>query len=340
MKSVASSLLSRLANVAGLIATPLTPAHYLGLLRPLAANHTARVEAVSRETEDVTTLTLRPGRGWQRHQAGQHVRVALAIDGRLAARMYSISSSPDRTDGSITITVKAQGRVSKALCSSEPGSYLTLGVPEGDFVLPTSQRVLFVTGGSGITPVMSMLRTYAARGTMPDVVHLHFARSADDVIFASDLFDLAAQPTYRSILVTDRRRFTPALLTSLVPDWERREAMACGPASLLEAAAFTNPRVERFAATLVAPSDASGGHVRFGTSRVSAISDGRTPLLRIAEGAGIHAPHGCRMGICHTCDATLTKGCVRDLRTGDRLQAGARIQICVCAAAGDVELAL
>lgn len=336
MKSVASSLLSRLANVAGLIATPLTPAHYLGLLRPLAASHTARVEAVSRETRDVTTLTLRPGRGWQRHQAGQHVRVALAIDGRLAARMYSISSSPDRADGLITITVKAQGRVSNALCNVHPGSYLTLGVPEGDFVLPASERVLFITGGSGITPVMSMLRT----GMSSDVVHLHFARSADDVIFASDLFDLAAQPTYRSILVTDRRRFTPELLASLVPDWKSREVMACGPASLLEAAAFTNARVERFAATLVAPSDASGGHVRFGTSRVSAISDGRTPLLRIAEGAGVKAPHGCRMGICHTCDATLTKGCVRDLRTGDRLEAGARIQICVCAAAGDVELAL
>lgn len=334
MKNVASSWLSRLT---GLIATPLTPAHYLGLLRPLAANHTARVEAVTRETADVTTLTLRPGRGWTGHQAGQHVRVALAIDGRITARMYSISSSPERADGLITITVKAQGRVSNALCSLAPGSYLTLGTPEGDFVAPTSERVLFVTGGSGITPVISMLRTYAARGEMPDVVHLHFARSADDVIFAGDLFDLAANhASYHSIIVTDRRRFTP----DLVPDWSTREVLACGPASLLEAVAPLNARVERFAAVLATPSDASGGHVRFGTSRVSAISDGRTPLLRIAESAGVAAPHGCRMGICHTCDATLTKGCVRDLRTGDRIDAGARIQICVCAAAGDVELAL
>lgn len=328
MKSVASNLLGRFAS---LIATPLTPAHYLGLFQPAGA----RIEAVTRETQDVTTLTLRPGRGWQRHQAGQHVRVAIAIDGRLAARTYSISSSPDRADGLITITVKAQGRVSNALCAAQPGSYLTLGLPEGDFVMPANERVLFITGGSGITPVMSMLRT-----GMRDVVHLHFARSADDVIFASELFDLAAQPTYRSIIVTDRRRLTPALLAELVPDWKTREPMACGPASLLEAVAFTNARVERFAATLVAPSDASGGQVRFGTSRVSAISDGRTPLLRIAETAGVNAPHGCRMGICHTCDATLTKGCVRDLRTGDRIDAGARIQICVCAAAGDVELAL
>lgn len=330
MKSVASSLLARVAN---LIATPLTPAHYLGLFQPAGA----RVEAVIRETCDVTTLTLRPGRGWQGHQAGQHVRVAIAIEGRIAARTYSISSSPDRADGLITLTVKAQGRVSNALCATRPGSYLTLGLPEGDFVLPTRDRVLFVTGGSGITPVISMLRAYAWRSTMPDVVHVHFARTADDVIFAADLFDLAAHhPSYHSIIVTDGRRFSP----ELVPDWSTREVLACGPASLLEAVAPIHARVERFAAVLTPPSDASGGHVRFGASQISAVSDGRTPLLRIAETAGVQAPHGCRMGICHTCDATLTKGCVRDLRTGDRIDAGARIQICVCAAAGDVELAL
>lgn len=325
----ASSLWSR---VAGLIATPLTPSHYLGLLRPLAGHALrARVEAVARETSDVTTLTLRPGRGWQPHRPGQHVRVGVELDGRITTRMYSISSAPGEL---ISITVKAQGRVSNALCALAPGAYVTLGTPEGEFTA-ASDRILFITGGSGITPVMSMLRSYAA---MPDIVHVHFARSVDDVIFAPALFDLPAP--YHSIIVTDGRRFTRELLAELVPDWETREALACGPASLLDAAAFTNAKVERFTAPVAAPSDATGGHVRFEASRVSAISDGRTPLLRIAESAGLTPPSGCRMGICHSCDATLTKGCVRDLRTGDRIDAGARIQICVCAAAGDVELAL
>jgi ferredoxin len=83
-----------------------------------------------------------------------------------------------------------------------------------------------------------------------------------------------------------------------------------------------------------------GGRVRFLSSRTEARSDGRTPLLRVAEDAGVNAPHGCRMGICHSCDATLVAGCVRDLRTGDLAEPGARIQICVCAATGDVELDL
>jgi ferredoxin len=70
-------------------------------------------------------------------------------------------------------------------------------------------------------------------------------------------------------------------------------------------------------------------------------ADGHTPLLRVAEDAGLNPAHGCRMGICHTCDVTLLSGCVRDLRTGALLhESGQKVQVCVCAAAGDVELAL
>jgi len=214
-------------------------------------------------------------------------------------------------------------------------------------VVPATGRHLFVTGGSGITPLASTLRTFAAREAMPDIVHVHYARTADEVIFAGELRDLAARhPAYRlEVVVTshDRRRFCRDYLDEIVPDWRTRETWACGPARLLDATAFTNVlHVERFTPALapVAP-DARGGQVRFRASRVSALADGHTPLLRIAEDAGVSAPHGCRMGICHTCDATLASGCVRDLRTGQRIdEPGSRIQICVCAAAGDVELAL
>lgn len=343
MKSVASALWARFADVVSLVATPLSPADYVELFRP----QQARVESRIQETADVVTLNLRPGRGWQAHLAGQHVRVAIAIDGRIATRTYSISSSPDRRDGCVAITVKAQGRVSNALAHVTPGTYLTIGLPEGDFVLSENARPLFLTGGSGITPVMSMLRTLAARDTMLDVVHVHYARTAAEVIFADELRDLAAaRPSYRLHVVLtsqDPRRLSRESLVERVPDWETRETWACGPASLLDAAAFLpGLHIERFTAALAPPpANATGGHVRFGTSRVSAIADGRTPLLRIAEDAGLHPPHGCRMGICHSCDATLSSGCVRDLRTGRRIdEPGSKIQICVCAAAGDVELAL
>jgi ferredoxin-NADP reductase len=359
MKDVSTRMWARLADVAGLVATPLAPSHYLALLRPLAATHTrrARVEAVCDETADARTLTLRPGRGWRSHRPGQHVRITLAIDGRLATRTYSISSSPDRRDGRFTITVKAQGRLSRALVRDVTvGSYVAISMAEGDFVLPEAprSRLAFVTGGSGITPVMSMLRTLAARGELSEVVHIHHARHAREVIFGDELRELAAtHPGYRLTTVLtgeDPRRFSAARLAELSPDWRERETWACGPQGLLDAitACFAAAgrtdalHIERFAAAL-APSAANehGGRVRFANAGTARRGDGHTPLLRVAEAAGVSAPHGCRMGICHTCDVTLLSGCVRDLRTGETTsEPGVRIQLCVCAAAGDVELAL
>lgn len=359
MKNASTGLWARLADLAGLVATPLVPSHYIALLRPLAATHTrqARVEAVCDETADTRTLTLRPGRGWRSHRPGQHVRITLAIDGRLATRTYSISSSPDRADGCFTITVKAQGPASRALVREVAvGSYLSIGMAEGDFVLPEAPRpeLAFVTAGSGITPVMSMLRTLAARGELSNVVHVHHARHARDVIFGDELRGLAANHRgYRLTIVLtgqDPRRFSAARFTELSPHWRERETWACGPQGLLDSitACFAAVgradalHIERFAAALApVPANDNGGHVRFANARTERRADGRTPLLRVAEAAGVSAPHGCRMGICHQCDATLLSGCVRDLRTGETInEPGVRIQVCVCAAAGDVELAL
>lgn len=334
MKS--ASIWSRLA---GLATTPLAPSHYLELVRP--HRHQARVESVHAETADVHTLALRTGRGWVPHRAGQHVRVQVPVDGRLMTRMYSISS-PERSDGRIAITVKAQGRVSRALAAMTPGAHLSIGLPEGDFVLPAGSPLLFITGGSGITPIASMVRTLAERGGLRDVVHVHFARTPGDEIFGRELRALG----YALTIVhtsSDPRRLSAERLDELVPDWRTRETFACGPASMLAALEMIVPalHVERFAAALAPlPANDAGGCVRFTASRTQTRSDGRTPLLRVAEDAGVHAPHGCRMGICHSCDATLVAGRVRDLRTGDLAEPGARIQICVCAAAGDVELDL
>src|SRR6266481_5606170 len=183
------SLWSRIVEVASLVATPLRPSHYLELVNPLWTTHKlqARVEKVWDETKDSRTLTLRPGRGWRSHRAGQFVRVGVPIGGMRHTRTYSISSSPDASDECITITVKAieGGRVSRFLVRHlRPGAYLPLGLPQGEFVVPYAMpvRPLFVTAGSGITPVMSMLRTYFLRGNLPDVVHIHYAPHAYDVI--------------------------------------------------------------------------------------------------------------------------------------------------------------
>jgi ferredoxin-NADP reductase len=333
----------------------------------------ARVDEIRDETRDARTLVLRPGRGWRRHRAGQHVRLGVWIDGRQRTRTYSISSSPEREDGRITLTVKAVegGLVSSHLARVlRPGAIVSLGLPEGAFVLPevsdatdahaSPLRPLFVTAGSGITPVMSMLRSLAARDAMPDVVHLHYAPRAEDVIFADELAALAeGHASYRLVLVTTRepdaagalpKRFDAASLAAACPDWADRDAWVCGPEPLLAAAEAHWQRhrlasrlhLESFGARLAPVSrDVAGGRVRFARSGRDALADGATCLLRVAEDAGLAPRHGCRRGICHTCVTTLRAGCVRDLRTGAVIdEPGAAVQICVCAAAGPVELEL
>jgi ferredoxin-NADP reductase len=361
------SVLSKILDVASLIATPLRPSHYLELVNPLWTTHRlqARVEKVWDETRDSRTLTLRPGRNWRTHRAGQHVRLGVPIEGMQYTRTYSISSSPDRDDGCITLTVKAieGGRMSHYLVRTlQAGAYLPLGLPQGDFVLPdaTPVRPLFITAGSGITPIMSMLRTYVLRGNLPDSVHIHYAPHAYDVIFGNELRQVAeAHPRYHLRPVytrelgettSEQRHFSAEQLEALCPDWREREVWACGPQGLVdalerhfvEAGRSAALHLERFRAALAAlPADATGGRVRFSNSAREAQADGKTSLLRVAEDAGLNPPHGCRMGICHGCDTKLVSGCVRDLRTSSVIdEVGATVQICVSAAAGDVDLAL
>ena len=346
-------------------AWPLTASHYAELLNPLWSTHAlqARVERVWDETADARTLTLKPGRGWRRHRPGQHLRIGVPIGGRHYTRTYSIASAPERDDGLIEITVKAieGGRLSRHLVRElRVGDVLPIGLPQGDFCLPDSApvRPLFITAGSGITPVMGMLRSLVARERLPDTVHVHYAPHARDVIFGEALRALAAKhPRYRLHLVhtreeaaPERRHFGAAALEQLAPDWRTREAWACGPQSLLDAVearwrgAGLSGRlhVERFRAPLARfDGDARGGTVRFVAAGVSAAADAATPLLRVAEDAGLNPPHGCRMGICHTCPRVLRAGRVRDLRTGAvHGEPGEKVLICVSAAAGDCEIEL
>jgi ferredoxin-NADP reductase len=348
------------AEVASLVATPLAPTHYLELVRPLASTrtHYARVESVRYETMDTRTITLRTGRGWVKHRAGQYVSVGVPVKGRITTRTYSVSSAPERNDGCITITVKLvpNGKASSALFREvKPGDHLAVGLAAGDFTLENKgdSSLLFITAGSGITPVMSMLRSLSLRNEMPNVRHVHYAPTERDIIFADELTRIAAaHPNYQPTFLTTReggaRHFDRAQLGGLVPDWTARETYACGPEKLLNAIeacfygqnAIAKLHVERFRPKLaVVDAKARGGFVRFGLSKKEVETGARTSLLEAAEQAGVNAPHGCRIGICHSCDVALKSGCVRDMRTGEMIsEAGTRIQLCVCAAAGDVEV--
>ncbi len=359
------TLLSRFTALTDAFAYPLRTSHYLELVNPLWTTHAlqAKVVSVWDETADARTITLKPGRNWRSHRPGQHLRVGVPIGGMHYTRTYSISSAPESEDETFTITVKAigGGRMSHHLVRNiKPGDYLPIGVPQGDFYLPDANPVepLFISAGSGITPIMSMLRSMVAQERLPHVTHIHYAPHTYDVIFGQELQALAAKhPRYQLHLIytrepgetaSQKRHFNPEILNSLCPDWGTRDTWACGPQGLLDtveahwhqAGVARQLRTERFRAQVAAaPKEVTAGTVRFTASGVTAASDGVINLLRLAEDQGLNPPHGCRMGICHGCDAKLTAGCVRDLRTNALLnEPGAIVQICVCAAAGDAEL--
>ncbi|QUR66643.1 ferredoxin reductase [Mycobacterium spongiae] len=347
-----------LRKMAARITTPLLPDDYLHLANPLwsARELRGRVLEVRRETEDSATLVIQPGWGFSfDYEPGQYMGIGLLIDGRWRWRSYSLTSSPAATSRSgsprtVTITVKAmpEGFLSTHLVAGvEPGTIVRLAAPKGNFVLPNPapSSILFLTAGSGITPVMSMLRTLVRRNQIADIVHLHSAPAMSDVMFAAELDALATDHAGYQLRVRETRtegRLDLARLDVEVPDWRERQAWACGPEGMLSQAEKVwssegisdRLHLERFAVSKVAPAGA-GGTVTFVRSGRSATADAATSVMDAGEGAGVQMPFGCRMGICQSCVVELVEGHVRDLRTGQEQDPGTRIQTCVSAASGD-----
>jgi len=355
--------LHALRKIAARITTPLLPDDYLHLANPLwsARELRGRVLSVRRETEDSATLVIKPGWGFNfDYQPGQYIGIGLLIDGRWRWRSYSLTSSPAtetrKSNGAprtVTITVKAmpEGFLSTHLVAGvEPGTIVRLAAPQGNFVLPdpAPASILFLTAGSGITPVMSMLRTLLRRNQIGDVAHVHSAPTEADVMFRAELAALAAdQSGYRLVLRETRTqgRLDLASLDHEVPDWRDRQTWACGPEGMLaqaekiwsSAGIADRLHLERFAASKAAPAGA-GGTVTFMRSGRAVAADAATSLMDAGEGAGVQMPFGCRMGICQSCVVGLVEGHARDLRTGAEHDPGTRIQTCVSAASGDCTL--
>ncbi|MBO0864601.1 MAG: ferredoxin reductase, partial [Mycobacterium sp.] len=233
-----------LRQLAARITTPLLPDDYLHLVNPLwtARELRGRILEVRRETEDSATLVIKPGWGFSfDYEPGQYIGIGLLIDGRWRWRSYSLTSSPVAGGRTVTVTVKAmpEGFLSTHLVAGvAPGTIVRLAAPQGNFVLPNPAppAILFITAGSGITPVMSMLRTLVRRDQVTDVIHLHSAPTAADVMFGAELDQLARDhPGYQLRLRTTRTqgRLDLGRLDTEVPDWRQRQTWACGPEALL-----------------------------------------------------------------------------------------------------------
>jgi len=345
--------------------TPHLPADYLDLFDPLrpGADLRGRIESVQHETSDAVTLVIRPGADWRGHVPGQYVRIGVDVDGIRQWRAYSLTHGP-RADGRISVTVKAvpDGTVSHHLVHRvKVGTLVHLEQAAGEFVLPTDGgKLLFVTAGSGITPVIGMLRnlfpvTDAGAVRLPrsagyDIVVVHVAPSEPQSIFLDNLRELDGEGLIRLEARYDDQHgvLDVADLADLVPDLAERTTFACGPAGLLEALETHHEErglpllTEQFRVATIVVGD--GGRVTFENAGTTVEADGATPILDAGEAAGVLMPSGCRMGVCYGCVVPLREGAVRDLRDGALTTAvegdGVNIQTCINAAAGPCRIDL
>ena len=317
----------------------------------------ARVVGILDETATTKTFVLQPNALWAGAYAGQFVRVQLEINGRRVERSYSLSSRSGARRIAFTVKRQDHGLVSQHLHRTvRVGDVLTISQALGEFVLPDAlpAKLLLLSAGSGITPVMSMLRDLQSCNYRGDAVFLHVCRSSDDLIFAAQLQALATEfSCMRLVLHYDASAglFSPQLLAQHVPDLSERDTWMCGPAGFMDAislywdaqdlgaALFS----ERFVATPILPSTAPGTAVAvsFTNSGFTFTTRGTDPLLVQAERAGLTPKHGCRIGICRSCQCVKTSGTVENLQTGEVSSApNELIRLCISTARSDVALAL
>ncbi|UJA20787.1 ferredoxin reductase [Thermoleophilia bacterium SCSIO 60948] len=340
--------------------TPLLPDDYVELINPLWSTRElrGRVERIDRETDDTVTIVIRPGHAWPGHKAGQYLRIGVIIDGVHHWRAYSLTSEPEDELISVTPKLVPDGQVSPHLVQQlKPGALIRLGGVEGDFVLPEPlpEKFLFISAGSGITPIMSMLRELDRRDRVDDVMLIHSSHTRDGIAFLEELESLEQKHGGCKLHLqitgedSDQGRIEPSDLDDICPDWRDRATFASGPGDLLDALLEhweeepdANPELlfmERFQSRISGGEEGEGGEVTFTKSEVSGESDGSQPILVVGEEAGIEMPYGCREGICHTCLCKLVSGQVRDMRNGEvKGMEDEMIRTCIHAPEGPVEI--
>lgn len=328
--------------------------------RPLA-----RIVARQAESSDAFTLLMQPNRHWRGFRAGQHLNVSAEIDGTRITRSYSLSDAP-RSDGRIAITVKAipGGKLSQHLChAAKIGDVLGLGPAFGEMTLPENIEGawLFLAGGSGITPMMAMIRAQAAQGMPMPIALAYWARNRAELCFVDELRALAArQPNFRFDFVLTRDadasdcmhgRIDAPLLSALAPDLYQRRVFACGPDGFVTAArTLAGERAVAFHAEAFTPPtrvdadiDVDSGSVQLtlaASGRVLSVTRGES-LLTALESAGVKPASGCRMGICNTCACGKRAGTTRHLHTGDvEHEPVSALRLCVNSARSDLVLDL
>ncbi|MDH0700652.1 ferredoxin reductase [Pseudomonas toyotomiensis] len=312
----------------------------------------ARVEARRWVADDMLALELRcngNARGWR---AGQHVQLYLEQDGVRHGRSYSLTRVT--ADGRIELAIKRQpgGRLSNLLLDHlEVGEVVELGQAFGDFAWPQEQNaVLLLAAGSGITPLLGLLRDVLARGFSAPVTLLHQVRRRGQQAFAEELHALAARYTNFQVRWAFSGEDGGCLTAEQLAALPGAHLLICGPRGFVEQACGwwrdagrgCSLQAESFSPLpMLVEADTGEVRLRFARSGQQVSGNGNASLLEQAEASGLRPAHGCRQGICTSCTCLLLAGTVRDLRSGELFaEPNQPIRLCVSAPHGDVEIDL
>ncbi|MEH6577031.1 MAG: hybrid-cluster NAD(P)-dependent oxidoreductase [Amphritea sp.] len=291
---------------------------------------------------------------------GQHLPILLDIDGKSVSRRYTLSSSPSRLNR-YAISVK---RVSDGLASNwlhehlQEGSTLIVQNPAGNFHLGKERdKILLLSGGSGVTPMLSILRYLADHKQINDVVFYHQCRTQADIPCYQELQSIAADfPTLTIHIALSqadgqwqglRGRFS-AEHAALIPQLTERQVFVCGPNPFMDSVKTQllaqglppkNYHQEAFTATKPDVGESRDLYITLDDKSIPATNQ-RT-LLEHAESAGIKLPNSCRAGVCGACKVTLTEGeyiQVEAPALSDEDRKAGKVLACCCTPMSDVVL--
>ena len=319
------------------------------------------------ETPDVVTFCFQAPSGAQfRYRPGQFLTLEIPIAGGPLHRTYTISSSPSRPM-SLTITVKAQAEsigTRWMLDNLKPGMKIKAIGPAGSFSLidHPAKKYLFISAGSGITPMMSMTTYLYDQGRDPDIVFVNCAKRPSDIIFRARLEHIAARVMGIELrwVVEETDRYAPwtgyqgmfnqLMLGLIAPDYLERKVFCCGPEPFMNAVRealvglgfdLEHYHQESFNAPLKETNTVPAGvsldkemtsHVAFNQSGVSYQCSETETLLGAAKMAGLVIPSGCTFGVCGTCKVKKLSGDVYMVHNGgitdEDIQAGYVLACC------------
>lgn len=305
------------------------------------------------ETADAATFTFRaPSGAWFDYQPGQFITLDLPLPSGNVQRTYTISSSPSRPL-SISVTVKAQ-RTSLAtrwmLDHLRPGMRIKAYGPSGIFSSHRhpAKKHLFISAGSGVTPMMSMTTWAWDSGEMPDIVFVHAARSPSDIIFRRRLEQFADRVPGLQLRFTVEEndpftawtgyqgRLNQIMLGLMAPDYLEREVFCCGPEPFMQSVRdmlialgfdMDHYHQESFGAPIkteadapviedVAPEEGAKAQITFTASGVTASCAETDTVLAVAKRSGLNIPSGCTFGLCGTCRIRKVSGEVHMVHNG------------------------